>query len=64
METGEKEFEDISRMIKKEMERFDRTRVKDFKQTLIKYLETLMLHQQQVRCDCNVPVEGNFCERK
>ena len=37
-------------MIKKEMDRFERTRVKDFKETLVKYLEALMLHQQQVQC--------------
>ena len=44
----EKDFEQISEMIKKEVDRFERTRVKDFKETLVKYLEALMLHQQQV----------------
>ncbi|XP_055352082.1 sorting nexin-2-like [Paramacrobiotus metropolitanus] len=48
VEQGEKDFNDISKMIKKEMERFDKIRVKDFKETLVKYLEALMLHQQQL----------------
>lgn len=52
METGERDFEQISEMIKKEMDRFERTRIKDFKETLVKYLEALMLHQQQVKAHC------------
>lgn len=48
MERGQEEFDNISRMIKKEMERFEVNRVKDFKVTIIQYLESLMTHQQQV----------------
>ena len=48
VERGQEEFDAISQMIKKEMERFEINRVKDFKQTIINYLENLMLHQQQV----------------
>ena len=48
VERGQEEFDAISQMIKKEMERFEINRVKDFKQTIISYLENLMLHQQQL----------------
>lgn len=47
VERGQEEFDAISQMIKKEMEHFEVNRVKDFKQTVITYLENLMLHQQQ-----------------
>lgn len=43
------EFEEISKEIKKEMERFDIKRVNEFKTIIIKYLEDQMAHQQQVR---------------
>lgn len=44
----QKEFDDISAEIKKEVERFDANRKKDFKATIIRYLEDQMAHQQQV----------------
>lgn len=47
----QKEFDNISAEIKKEMERFELTRARDFKSTIIKYLEDQMAHQQQVRSD-------------
>lgn len=34
--------------IKKEMERFEMHRIKDFKANLVRYLEDQMAHQQQV----------------
>lgn len=43
----QKEFDNISSEIKKEMERFELTRARDFKSTIIKYLEDQMAHQQQ-----------------
>ena len=49
MERGQEEFDNISKMIKKEMERFEVNRVKDFKAIIIQYMENLMTHQQQVR---------------
>ena len=49
VERGQEEFDNISKMIKKEMERFEVNRVKDFKAIIIQYLENLMTHQQQVR---------------
>jgi hypothetical protein len=49
VERGQEEFDSISKMIKKEMERFEVNRVKDFKAIIIEYLENLMTHQQQVR---------------
>jgi molecular chaperone GrpE (heat shock protein) len=48
VERGQEEFDNISKMIKKEMERFEVNRVKDFKAIIIQYLENLMTHQQQV----------------
>lgn len=44
----QKEFDDISAEIKREMERFEMNRAKDFKATIIKYLEDQMAHQQQL----------------
>jgi len=49
VERGQEEFDNISKMIKKEMERFEVNRVKDFKAIIIQYMENLMTHQQQVR---------------
>lgn len=49
MQRCQKEFDNISAEIKKEMERFELTRARDFKSTIIKYLEDQMAHQQQVR---------------
>ncbi|XP_052864792.1 sorting nexin-2 isoform X2 [Anopheles cruzii] len=43
----QKEFDNISSEIKKEMERFELARARDFKSTIIKYLEDQMAHQQQ-----------------
>lgn len=45
---GQEEFDNISEMIKKEMERFEINRVKDFKNVIIQYLETIMNQQQEV----------------
>lgn len=44
----QQEFDEISQEIKKEMERFEVKRVRDFKSIIIKYLEDQMAHQQQV----------------
>lgn len=44
----QKEFDNISSEIKKEMERFELARARDFKSTIIKYLEDQAAHQQQV----------------
>lgn len=48
MQRCQKEFDNISSEIKKEMERFELARARDFKSTIIKYLEDQMAHQQQV----------------
>ncbi|PNF28821.1 Sorting nexin-2 [Cryptotermes secundus] len=48
VDRGQEEFDNISKMIKKEMERFEVNRVKDFKAIIIQYLENLMTHQQQL----------------
>ncbi|CAL9707725.1 unnamed protein product [Knipowitschia caucasica] len=45
---GERDFEQISKTIRKEVSRFEKDRVKDFKEIIVKYLETLLLSQQQM----------------
>ncbi|XP_012262040.2 sorting nexin-2 isoform X2 [Athalia rosae] len=45
---GQLEFDNISRMIKKEVERFELVRVDDFKKQLIEYLEAMLQHQNQL----------------
>uniref|UniRef100_A0A1A9WKK7 PX domain-containing protein n=1 Tax=Glossina brevipalpis TaxID=37001 RepID=A0A1A9WKK7_9MUSC len=44
----QQQFEEISTEIKKEMERFELGRVKDFKNSIIRYIEDQMAHQQQI----------------
>uniref|UniRef100_A0A8C5EUG9 Sorting nexin-2 n=1 Tax=Gouania willdenowi TaxID=441366 RepID=A0A8C5EUG9_GOUWI len=48
VQQDERDFEQISRTIRKEVGRFEKERVKDFKTSIIKYLESLVLTQQQV----------------
>uniref|UniRef100_A0A6Q2XFX7 PX domain-containing protein n=1 Tax=Esox lucius TaxID=8010 RepID=A0A6Q2XFX7_ESOLU len=48
VEQGEKDFELISKTIRKEVSRFEKERVKDFKAVIIKYLESLVQTQQQL----------------
>uniref|UniRef100_T1IUB9 PX domain-containing protein n=1 Tax=Strigamia maritima TaxID=126957 RepID=T1IUB9_STRMM len=48
VERGQEEFEKISKMIRTEMQRFEHERVRDFKNTIIDYMETLMNGQQQL----------------
>lgn len=48
VERGQEEFDNISQMIKKEIERFEVLRVEDFKKQLIEYLETMLQHQNQL----------------
>lgn len=44
----QEEFDTISKNIRVEITRFEKQRVKDFKATIINYLESLMSNQQQV----------------
>jgi len=48
MEAEQKEFEACSKTIRSEMERFEATRIQDFKATIISYLEILMDGQQKL----------------
>jgi len=48
MEAEQKEFEACSKTIRSEMERFEATRIQDFKATIISYLEILMDSQQKL----------------
>ncbi|KAF3851541.1 hypothetical protein F7725_013313, partial [Dissostichus mawsoni] len=46
VEQGERDFEQISKTIRKEVSRFEKERVTDFKAIIIKYLESLVQTQQ------------------
>ena len=48
VERGQEEFDNISKMIKKEVERFELIRVEDFKNQLMQYLESMLKHQNQL----------------
>uniref|UniRef100_A0A7N6FFG8 Sorting nexin-2 n=1 Tax=Anabas testudineus TaxID=64144 RepID=A0A7N6FFG8_ANATE len=48
VQQGERDFEQISKTIRKEVSRFEKERVKDFKTIIIKYLESLVQTQQQL----------------
>uniref|UniRef100_A0A673ZJ44 Sorting nexin-2 n=1 Tax=Salmo trutta TaxID=8032 RepID=A0A673ZJ44_SALTR len=48
VQQGEKDFELISKTIRKEVSRFEKERVKDFKVVIIQYLESLVQTQQQL----------------
>ncbi|XP_053557582.1 sorting nexin-2 isoform X1 [Bombina bombina] len=48
VQQGERDFEQISKTIRKEVGRFEKDRVKDFKTVIIKYLESLVQTQQQL----------------
>ncbi|KAK5909297.1 hypothetical protein CesoFtcFv8_003241 [Champsocephalus esox] len=48
VEQGERDFEQISKTIRKEVSRFEKERVTDFKAIIIKYLESLVQTQQQL----------------
>ncbi|XP_077942530.1 sorting nexin-2 isoform X1 [Gasterosteus aculeatus] len=48
VQLGERDFDQISKTIRKEVGRFEKERVKDFKSIVIKYLESLVQTQQQL----------------
>lgn len=48
VERGQQEFDSISRVIKKEVERFEEERVSELRSTIIRYIEEHMKHQGQV----------------
>ncbi|OAD54617.1 Sorting nexin-2 [Eufriesea mexicana] len=48
VERGQEEFDNISKMIKKEVERFELVRVEDFKKQLTEYLESMLQYQNQL----------------
>uniref|UniRef100_A0A672IZU8 Sorting nexin 2 n=1 Tax=Salarias fasciatus TaxID=181472 RepID=A0A672IZU8_SALFA len=48
VQQGERDFEQISKTIRKEVSRFEKERVRDFKSIIIKYLESLVQTQQQL----------------
>lgn len=48
MERGQQEFDMISRVIKKELERFEEVRVGELRATVLRYLDEHMKHQAQV----------------
>lgn len=48
VEKSQEEFQAISKSIIKELKRFERQRLKDFRRAIISYLESLMENQQQL----------------
>ncbi|XP_076339012.1 sorting nexin-2-like [Tachypleus tridentatus] len=48
VERGQEEFENISKMVRKEVERFEHCRIQDFKDTIVQYMESLLNIQQQL----------------
>lgn len=48
MERGQQEFDTISRVIKKELERWDELRLTELRAALLRYLDEHMKHQAQV----------------
>jgi len=48
VETGKEDFQKICKNIKKEMGRFEKLRISDFKNNVIKYLEVLMDNQEKL----------------
>lgn len=48
MNRGQEEFENISKTIKQEVERFELSRIRDFKSNIIKYMEALLDTQQKL----------------
>uniref|UniRef100_A0A671N0E0 PX domain-containing protein n=1 Tax=Sinocyclocheilus anshuiensis TaxID=1608454 RepID=A0A671N0E0_9TELE len=48
VQQGERDFEQISKNIRREVGRFEKDRVKDFRVVIIKYLESLVHTQQQM----------------
>ncbi|TNM90057.1 sorting nexin-2 isoform X1 [Takifugu flavidus] len=48
VQQGERDFEQISKTIRKEVSRFEKERVKDFRTIIVKYLESLVQTQQQL----------------
>jgi len=50
VEDGQKNFEEVSETLKKEVQRFEGERTHEFKTKFISYLEALMHMQQEVSC--------------
>ncbi|KAI5642898.1 PX domain-containing protein [Phthorimaea operculella] len=48
VERGQQEFDQISRVIKKELERWEEIRLNDLRATVLKYLEEHVKHQAQI----------------
>uniref|UniRef100_A0A673AFP2 Sorting nexin-1-like n=1 Tax=Sphaeramia orbicularis TaxID=375764 RepID=A0A673AFP2_9TELE len=46
----ERDFERVSATVRKEVIRFEKERTKNFKRQIIKYMESLLQSQQQVKC--------------
>lgn len=59
MERGQQEFDNISRVIKKEVERFEEDRVGELRTTIIRYIEEHLKHQALV-CSYAIQVYSNL----
>lgn len=48
MEEYHREFEDISKLIKSELDRFDHEKVEDFRDSVEQFLCSMIEHQKQI----------------
>lgn len=53
MEELERDYQDISRLIKNELDRFDQEKVMDFKKSVEAFLCSMIEHQKKVRKERN-----------
>ena len=64
VEKGQEDFDRISKAIRKEVARFDKYRVEDFKDSVVVYLEQLMENQKRVGCAINQLIYIEYAQKK
>ena len=57
-ETCQRDFDSISSTIRREMRRFEATRIEDFKKMIVRYLETLMAGQRKIVAEIAASVDA------
>jgi len=58
VETCQRHFDSISSTIRREMRRFEATRIEDFKKMIVRYLETLMAGQRKIVAEIAASVDA------
>lgn len=61
VERGQEEFDNVSRVIRTEMDRFELNRIADFRNSVVRYFEFLLDTQQQVGIHIFIAVLLDFC---